>query len=56
MVLGRHRRSELPSFVGYRFPSDVILLAVRWYLRDGMSYRDAEELLAGRGHLTPAHY
>jgi hypothetical protein len=27
----------------------VILLAVRWYLRDGLSYRDLEELLAARG-------
>jgi len=28
----------------------VILLAVRWYLRYGLSYRDLEELLAERGH------
>jgi transposase-like protein len=27
----------------------VILLAVRWYLRYGLSYRDIEELLAERG-------
>jgi transposase-like protein len=27
----------------------VILLAVRWYLRYGLSYRDLEELLAERG-------
>jgi transposase-like protein len=27
----------------------VIVLAVRWYLRFGLSYRDVEELLAGRG-------
>jgi len=27
----------------------VILLAVRWYLRYGLSYRDVEELLADRG-------
>jgi hypothetical protein len=37
------------SFAGYRFPPDVILLAVRWYLRYGLSYRDVEELLAERG-------
>ena len=37
------------AFAGYRFPSDVILLAVRWYLRFGLSYRDLEELLAERG-------
>ncbi len=25
------------------------MVAVRWYLRYGLSYRDVEELLAGRG-------
>ncbi len=35
-------------FAGFRFPPDVILLAVRWYLRFGLSYRDLEELLAER--------
>ena len=34
---------------GYRFPPDVILLAMRWYLRYGLSYRDVAELLAERG-------
>ena len=37
------------AFSGYRFPPEVILLAVRWYLRYGLSYRDVEELLAERG-------
>jgi IS6 family transposase len=37
------------SFAGFRFPQDVILIAVRWYLRYGLSYRDVEELLAERG-------
>jgi IS6 family transposase len=27
----------------------VIVLAVRWYLRFGLSFRDVEELLAERG-------
>jgi transposase, IS6 family len=40
---------RLSAFAGYRFPPDVILLAVRWYLRFGLSYRDLEELLAERG-------
>jgi IS6 family transposase len=35
--------------VGFRFPPEVIVLAVRWYLRFGLSYRDLEELLAERG-------
>jgi transposase-like protein len=34
---------------GFCFPSDVIVLAVRWYLRFGLSYREVEELLAERG-------
>jgi transposase, IS6 family len=45
-------RRQAPSrsaFVGFRFPSEVIVLAVRWYLRFGLSYRDVEELLAERG-------
>ena len=37
------------GFAGFRFPPDVIILAVRWYLRYGLSYRDVEELLAERG-------
>jgi transposase-like protein len=37
------------AFAGYRFLPEVIALAVRWYLRFGLSYRDVEELLAERG-------
>jgi transposase-like protein len=37
------------AFAGFRYPSDVIVLAVRWYLRFGLSYRDVEELLTERG-------
>jgi len=37
------------AFAGFCFPTEVILLAVRWYLRFGLSYRDVEELLAERG-------
>ena len=36
-------------FAGFRFPREMISLAVRWYLRYGLSYRDVEELLAERG-------
>ncbi len=45
------RRSRLvpavPSsaFKCFRFPPEIIVLAVRWYLRYGLSYRDVEELL-----------
>ena len=34
------------AFAGFRFPPEVITVAVRWYLRYGLSYRDIEELLA----------
>jgi transposase, IS6 family len=37
------------AFAGFRFPPDVVVLAVRWYLRFGLSYRDVEELLTERG-------
>lgn len=36
-------------FNGYRFPKDVILLAVRWHCRYPLSYRDVRDLLAERG-------
>ena len=44
----RHSRLAVPrsSFAGFRFPPEVITVAVRWYLRYGLSYRDVEELLA----------
>jgi transposase, IS6 family len=47
----RPRPAPLPrsAFAGFRFPSDMIVVAVRWYLRFGLSYRDVEELLAERG-------
>ena len=47
----RSRRSipARSTFAGFRFPPDAIVLAVRWYLRFGLSYRDVEELLAERG-------
>jgi transposase, IS6 family len=37
------------ALAGFCFPSDVIVLAVRWYLRFGLSHRDVEELLTERG-------
>jgi transposase, IS6 family len=46
----RPARASAPrsGFAGFRFPPEVITLAVRWYLRS-QSYRDVEELLAERG-------
>jgi transposase-like protein len=47
----RPRSAPVPwsAFAGFRFPSDGIIVAVRWYLRFGLSYRDVEELLTERG-------
>ncbi len=62
----KRRRPDRPvrqpgsAFAGLQFPPEVILLAVRWYLRYGLSYRDLEELLAERGievdHVTLARW
>jgi transposase-like protein len=51
MTTRRPRPASVPlsAFAGFRFPPDVIVLAVRWYLRFGLSYRDLEELLIERG-------
>jgi transposase, IS6 family len=45
----RSRSGLSAAAVGYRFPRAVIAVAVRWYLRYGLSYRDADELLTERG-------
>jgi hypothetical protein len=58
----RTRRPRPPAitrsaFAGFCFPADVIVLAVRWYLRFALSYRDVEELLAERGvEIDPRHH
>src|SRR5579864_4555060 len=43
------RLLHAPLFWGRHFPDDIIILAVRWYLRYSLSYRDLEEILAERG-------
>ena len=52
-VLMRRSRSRPPaprsSFTGFRFPPGGDHVAVRWYLRCGLSCRDVEELLAECG-------
>jgi transposase-like protein len=47
MIVAPPASASAPS--GYRFPREVIAVAVRWYLRYGLSYRDVEELLGERG-------
>jgi len=39
----------MSAFAGFRFPPEVIVVAMRWYLRFNLSYRDVEELLVERG-------
>ncbi len=46
-------------FSGRQFPREIILWAVRWYCRYGVSYRDLEEMMTERGvpvdHTTIYH-
>ena len=52
MTLSSRSRTLLPwksAFAGFRFPPEVIIIAIRWYLRFNLSYRDVEKLLVERG-------
>ena len=52
-----HRQGDRSAspFRGYRFPAEVIALAVRWYLYYRLPYADVAELLAKRGvHVDPS--
>jgi putative transposase len=40
------------SFKGVHFPKEVILYAVFFYVRYGVSYRDLEEIMEERGSLV----
>jgi hypothetical protein len=50
--------TDARAFRGFRFPAEVILWAVRWYLQFPISYRDLEAMLADRGvevdHVSPS--
>ena len=41
--------TDARAFCGFRFPTEVILWAVRWYLQFPVSYRDLERMLPDRG-------
>jgi transposase-like protein len=47
----QHRFTErtTSAFCGFRFPDDIIAVAVRWYLRLRLPYADVAVLLAERG-------
>jgi transposase-like protein len=47
-ILQKVRRGRV-TLAGFRFPPEVIIVAVRWYLRFNLSYRDVEEPLVERG-------
>src|ERR1051326_6088371 len=51
---------HVDRFRGRRFPEEIIVLCVRWYLRYCHSYRDLEEMMAERGvevdHSTVARW
>lgn len=51
---------QVDRFRGRRFPEEIIVLCVRWYLRYCLSYRDLEEMMAERGvqvdHSTVARW
>jgi hypothetical protein len=38
----------MSDFKGRRFPTDIILICVRWYCKYGISYRDLEEMMSER--------
>jgi transposase-like protein len=45
----RQTERSASAFAGYRFPDDIIALAVGWYLHYRLPYADVAELLAERG-------
>ena len=40
---------HMNPFKGRHFQRDIILWAVRWYCKYGISYRELQEMLAERG-------
>jgi len=44
------------SFKGVHFPKEVILYAVFFYVRYGVSYRDLEEIMEERGVQERQHF
>jgi len=47
----RHDRGgrAVSDFKGRHFEGEIVLWAVRWYCRYGISYRDLEQMMAERG-------
>ena len=43
------RSQAVSDFKGRHFEGEIVLWAVRWYCRYGISYRDLEQMMAERG-------
>ena len=59
MKLSIRSRTLLPpksAFAEFRFSAEVIVVAVRWYLRYNLSYRDVEELDVAPGSRVAAAF
>ena len=39
----------MSDFKGRHFAGEIVLWAVRWYCRYGVSYRDLEQMIGERG-------
>src|SRR5271168_4906444 len=48
MRSGREGRA-VSDFKGRHFEGEIVLWAVRWYCRYGVSYRDLEQMMGERG-------
>ena len=46
----------MSDFEGRHFEGEIVLWAARWYCRDGVSYRDLEQMLGERGEWAYAFY
>jgi len=48
-VMGTNGGGTVSDFKGRHFEGEIVLWAVRWYCRYGVSYRDLEEMMGERG-------
>ena len=47
--MGGSKKQAVSDFRGRYFKGEIVLWAVRWYCRYGVSYRDLEQMLGERG-------
>jgi transposase-like protein len=45
----------MSDFKGRHFEGEIVLWAVRWYCRYGVSYRDLEQMMGERGVSVDRH-